>query len=119
MRQAIINNKMLGKQLLTISGYRLHDSIKGGFTLNTLKNFISSPFISNEFDTKTFCLTIEGFYFEVSSPGIRYSKLKTLNYLKVKSGDVFFPFKEVMSITPYFNLMVSSYGKYIEGQTKL
>ncbi|WP_063345491.1 hypothetical protein [Vibrio jasicida] len=119
MRQAILNNQILSKQLLTISGYRLHDSTKDGFTLNNLKGFISSPFMSHEFDTKTFCLTIEGFYFEVSSPGIRYSKLKTLNFLKVKSGDVFFPFKEVISITPYFNLMVSSYGKYIEGQTKL
>jgi hypothetical protein len=124
LRDALLHNRKVPISRLSVKVERLIDkTLEGGFTPESLKELIISPFCRIHETHKTnhvsVCFIFEGFFIQIFMPGL---KLKN----RVKSGVINEP-KRILSI-PYLDLfnikeieqlMVEGYSKHINGQSRI
>lgn len=71
IRDCLLNQKKIRSSLVSIKVSRLSDSTPNGFSLDSLKSLIVSPFFRDHGRNFSFCFVVEGFFLEVFVPGLK------------------------------------------------
>jgi hypothetical protein len=124
IRLSLNISSSVSKRKVLVRGFKLIDTVKGGFTRENLRNFISSPFLRNYSvnegkSSKVVCLVFLGYMFEVfinSYPKDNSYRHEFIGFDKKKYK---FKFQEITEIPELFDLMVQNLSKHIAGHSKI
>lgn len=117
LQNVIYNNQEItsGKFLVKVS--RVIDLSKNrGFKLESIKELIVSPFCRiNE----SVCFMFEGFFIEIYTKGIKKKEQKKYGVLSKGDDSLFVPYLNIFDIKEIANLMMVSYGKHVNGNSRI
>lgn len=95
IRNYLLKQKQIPSSLVDIKISRLCDNTPGGFSLENLKSLVVSPILRVNSKNVSFCLLIEGFFFEVFVPSL---KLKEKNHSNIINPDTNSVFADYLNI---------------------
>jgi hypothetical protein len=119
MRVSILENNKVRSSLIGIQLRRLSDAAKDGFSLASLKELLISPFFRNHGNRFSFCFLIEGFFVEVFVPGLEIKRRSSLGVVVPSKNILFVPYQDIFDIPELVQVMVSGYGKFVNGKTRI
>ena len=115
-RSSFCYNRKIPVGTVSVSVSRLFDGSKsGGFSLNSLKGLIVSPF----YNGKEFCYAFEGFYIRISLPGVKLTERTKVGVIRPTKNILLVPFINIFDIPELSQLMVKNYAKHIEGKSRI
>jgi hypothetical protein len=124
LRIAILKNEQVPTNKFSIKISRLIDyTSTNGFSDESLKNFIVSPFCRINPDINishiSICFTFEGFFIEVFIPGLTSKFRNNFGFIHRSKKILVAPNLDIFSVAEIFNLLVNAYGKNIEGKSNI
>lgn len=123
LRHSIFSNSQIPLKRLSVKISRLIDYTENGFTLDILKKFIVSPFsrigVSGNKKIKVVCFTFEGFFVEFFMPGLTSKFRNERGVIYKEKNAITIPNVDVLQISEIFENMVTNYGKYVTGRSKI
>ncbi|PSV98858.1 hypothetical protein [Photobacterium lipolyticum] len=124
MRFSLNTLSLISKRTLSIRGFKLVDSVDGGFTREHLRECIISPFTRRYLDSNnklgnTVCFIFLGFLFEVFLSGYPKDSSYHSEFIGFNKQSYKFKYLEITEIPEVFEVMVQAYSKHKEGHTKI
>ncbi len=119
IRECLLTQKKIRSSLVSIRVSRLSDSTPNGFSLESLKSVIISPLFRDHGRNYSFCFIVEGFFLEVFVPGLKLRERNKPGVLRAGQHSLFARYLDVFDILELVKLMVSGYGSYIEGRSRI
>ncbi len=112
------------RKLLSVKGYKLIDSTKGGFTKKHLRSIVISPFKREGLDSKNkkfsvICFVFLGYMFEVYLRSVPVNSNYYNEFIGYHESEYLFSFMEVTEINEIFNIMLMAYEKHANGMSTL
>ncbi len=118
IRASLLSNTKVRSSLIGIKVSRLYDRTNG-FTLLSLKDLIISPFFRDHGNRFSFCFLFDGFFIEMFVPGLRINKRHMIGVINPNSSVLYTPYLHIFDIPELLQIMVSGYGKHVEGKSKI
>jgi hypothetical protein len=124
LRQALLHDEKVPISRLSVKIERLIDrTLEGGFSLETLRSLIISPFCQIHEDRKlnhvSVCFVFEGFYIQVYMPGLKLKQRAKPGVVNKSKRMLQVPYVHIFDIDGIMDLFVDGYGKYVEGKSKV
>lgn len=123
LRNTIRNDVRIPAGAFTIKINKVIDlTDEKGFTPDSLKQVIVSPFPRSNFDTNTpqsFCFMFEGFFIEIFTSGIKIKKRNQPGILSKNSRQLFIPNLDLFKINEVIELMTEGYRMHATGNSKV
>ena len=124
LRNAIFSNLKIPSRKFSVKVSRVIDlSESKGFTSESIKEFIVSPFCRIHEDHKvnniSVCFMFEGFFIEVYIKALTMKERKKYGVLSKAKSTLVIPYLNLFDIEEIVDLMVTGYGKHIEGNSRI
>lgn len=119
IRSCLLRHQKVRPSLISIRISRLSDKTPNGFSLDTLRSLIISPFFRNNGKNFSFCFLIEGFFLEIFVPSLKLRERSRPEVIKVSQRTVFANYLNIFDVPELAKLMVAGYGNYVEGRSKI
>lgn len=124
LRNAIFNNKNIPSAKFSVKISRVIDlSESKGFTPESIKELIVSPFFrideNKKVSTISICFMFEGFFIEVYITALSIKRRKQHGVLSKAKSNIVIPYINLFDIEEIVDLMVTGYGKYIDGNCRV
>jgi hypothetical protein len=124
LRNAILNNLKIPTGKFSIKVSRVIDLSKSkGFTPYSIKQIVVSPFCRVHKGTKlknvSICFMFEGFFIELYLKGLNLKVRSQYGVLAKAKTILVVPYLNIFDIEEIFELMVTNYGKHIEGNSRV
>ena len=125
LRLAILSNKKIPPHKYSVQVSRVIDKTSrgDGFSLETLKNIIVSPFNrvygGEAAKNISVCLMFEGFFIEVFTRGLGWKAGVRKGILSKNKNILFVPHLDLFKIDEIVDLLVVGYGKQVEGRSRV
>lgn len=124
LRNALLNNLKIPSGKFSVKVSRVIDlSESKGFTPEGIKEFIVSPFCriheTDKVNNISVCFMFEGFFIEVYIKALKIKERKKHGVLSKAKGSLVIPYLNLFDIEEIVGLMVTGYGKYVEGNSRV
>lgn len=115
LRVSIMEGRPLGALKFGCKILRLNDQTKeNGFSLESLKQLIVSPFPRNQGHTVSYIFVFEGLMLEFFCPAIPYRESKTRGIIR-PIKPLFIPYKSILDVPELRHMMMIGYHKHAKG----
>lgn len=98
---------------------RLIDKSDNGFSLESLKQIVLSPFFRDQKERFSFCFLFEGFFIEILFPGLRFSERSKIGIIYPNRNGFMAPYLSIFDVPEIFELLVAGYKKNELGKVKI
>lgn len=124
LRSAIFNNLKIPSGKFSIKVSRVIDlSESKGFTPESIKKLIVSPFcrIHKGFkgENVSVCFMFEGFFIEIYLKALKINQRNKHGVLSKAKGNLVVPYLNIFDIEEVVELLITGYGKHIEGNSRI
>lgn len=124
LRNAILNDIKIPSGKYSVKLSRVMDlSESEGFTPEVIKEIIVSPFCrihgSHKVNNISVCFMFEGFFIEIYIKRLRFKDRKKHGVLSESKDHLFIPYQNLFDIKEVFKLLVTGYGKHVDGNSRL
>lgn len=124
LQNAIFNNLKVPSGKFSIKLSRVVDlSVSEGFTAESLKGLIVSPFCriygGHKVNNISVCFMFEGFFIEIYIKRLKVKERKRHGILSKAKDRLFVPYLNLFDIKEVVELMVTGYGKHVDGNSRL
>lgn len=119
VRDCLLNRRKVRGSLMSVKISRLIDKSSGGFSFDVLKSLVISPYFRIQRGCFSFCFLVEGFFIEVFVPGLKIRERNRLGMVRASQNTVFANYLDIFDVPELVKLLVSGYGKHVEGRSKI
>jgi hypothetical protein len=124
LREALFHNRPVPISRFSVKIERLIDrTTQGGFTMESLKELIVSPFCriheTHKINNVSVCFIFEGFFIQIYMPGLKLKNRTTAGVINKSKIILSTPYLDLFSIKEIEALMVEGYSKHINGQSRV
>lgn len=124
LRNAIFYNLKIPSGKFSVKVSRVIDLSEGkGFTPGNIKELIVSPFCriykKHKVNNISVCFMFEGFFIEVYIKALKMNERNKYGVLSKAKSNLVIPYLNLFDIEEIVDLMVTGYGKHIEGSSRV